>query len=100
MIALLGRGSLNDRWPPDRQAYRDGGPFAGFASNLEAASDQGHALAHTCQTERISLRHRGVRIETDAVVFYPQSQETIGGTQGNLYVGGRRMPRDIVVALL
>src|SRR5215469_15289714 len=51
MIALLGRGCFDHRWPPELQTHNDRSPLAGLAPDLEATAHQGDALAHACQTE-------------------------------------------------
>src|SRR4051794_23758005 len=100
MIVLLGRGCMHNRWPPERQPHDDCRPGAGLAPDFEAAAHQAYAFAHSRQTERVLFCHRDIQVKPDAVVFYSQSQNRIGGSQGNLYSGCPRMACNIVVALL
>ena len=48
--------------------------MSGTAADLQAASQQGDALAHAFQPERLRLSHRALYIESDAVIFDVQFQ--------------------------
>src|SRR5581483_2006889 len=74
-------------------------PIFGITANLKPATEQGHALSHAGESERILPGQRFGDLKPNTVIFNGQSDPSIGRTDGKVYATCAGVFRDIVAAL-
>src|SRR5579871_640170 len=68
--------------------------------HMKLPPEKSYPLSHTGKSKRLALRHRFLHVKPDTVILYRQLQHSIGGDQGNVYKGRRRVFTDIVKTFL